>query len=77
MQQNDMTYRQATEELESIMRLLESGQLELEESLERYERAIALLRMLQERLTDAQQKVTVLLGEVEPDSDDSADENLS
>ncbi|MCL2137011.1 MAG: exodeoxyribonuclease VII small subunit [Coriobacteriia bacterium] len=77
MQNEDMTYRQATEELESILRQLEGNQLELEESLKYYERGVALLRMLQARLSDAQQKVTVLLGEVLPDSDDAVDESLS
>ncbi|MCL2632137.1 MAG: exodeoxyribonuclease VII small subunit [Coriobacteriia bacterium] len=77
MQAEDMTYLQATEELESIIRQLEGNQLELEESLERYERGVALLRTLQARLTEARQKVTVLLGEVEPEGDDSIDANLS
>ncbi|MDR2587498.1 MAG: exodeoxyribonuclease VII small subunit [Coriobacteriales bacterium] len=72
-----LSFREASEELEGIVRLLEGDQLELEESLERYERGIVLLRTLQSRLDEAQQKVTVLLGEVEPESDDSIDTNLS
>jgi exodeoxyribonuclease VII small subunit len=77
MQADQMSYRQATEELEGILRKLEGSSLELEESLEYYERGVALLRMLQTRLADAKQKVTVLLGEVDPESDDSVDESLS
>jgi exodeoxyribonuclease VII small subunit len=72
-----LSFREASEELEGIVRLLEGNQLELEESLERYERGVALLRTLQTRLAEAQQKVTVLLGEVEPESDDSIDTTLS
>jgi exodeoxyribonuclease VII small subunit len=73
----DLTFAQATEELEGIVRALESNQLELEESLKRYERGVALLKSLQERLKDAEQKVTVLLGEIEPESSDATDTTLS
>ncbi len=55
-------------ELERIVASLESGELDLEESLARYERGVALLRQLQARLTDAQQRVTVLLGELESEA---------
>jgi exodeoxyribonuclease VII small subunit len=74
---DEMTFKQASEELEAIVRLLEGNQLELEESLKHYERGVALLKTLQSRLSEAQQKVTVLLGEVEPDSDDDRDTSLS
>ena len=73
----DLSFRQASEELEGIVRLLEGNQLELEESLEKYERGVFLLRTLQTRLNEAQQKISVLLGEIEPESDDSTDTTLS
>jgi exodeoxyribonuclease VII small subunit len=72
-----LSFREASDELEGIVRLLEGDQLELEESLAKYERGIALLRALQTRLAEAQQKVTVLLGEIEPEGDDSIDATLS
>jgi exodeoxyribonuclease VII small subunit len=72
-----LTFREASEELEGIVRVLEGAQLELEESLERYERGVVLLRALQGRLAEARQKVTVLLGEIEPESDDAVDTTLS
>ena len=72
-----MSFREASEELETIVRLLEGNQLELEESLQHYERGVKLLKTLQTRLGEAQQKVTVLLGEIEPESDDSIDTTLS
>jgi exodeoxyribonuclease VII small subunit len=72
-----LSFKEASEELEGIVRLLESDQLELEECLERYERGVVLLRALQSRLSEAQQKVTVLLGEIEPESDDNVDTTLS
>lgn len=59
----------ALQELEGIVGALESGTLELEESLDRYERGVALLRSLQSRLTEAQQKVTMLLGELEAEAE--------
>lgn len=65
----ELAFGQALGELEAIVAGLESGQLGLEESLERYERGVALLRSLQGRLSDAQQKVTTLLGELEAESE--------
>ncbi len=61
----DMPFGEALEELEGIVDALESGQLELEDSLKRYERGVALLQALQAKLSDAQQKVTTLIGELE------------
>ena len=63
-----LAFGEALAELETIVGQLESGQLELEDSLEKYERGVALLRTLQSRLTEAQQKVTVLMGELESDA---------
>lgn len=61
----ELAFGEALAELETIVRALESGQLELEESMTRYERGVALLRALQGKLTDAQQKITTLVGELE------------
>ena len=57
----DMTFKEASIELEQIVCSLEAGDLELEESLERYGRGVELLRSLRERLSNAEQKVRVLL----------------
>ena len=60
------------------MEALESNTLELEESLVKYERGIALLRFLKESLNTAQQKVEVLMGELEmPEDDTVIDSTLS
>jgi exodeoxyribonuclease VII small subunit len=67
---DDLAFGAALAELDQIVAALESGQLELEDSLERYERGVALLRALQSKLSDAQQKVTVLLGELESEAAD-------
>jgi exodeoxyribonuclease VII small subunit len=66
-----LRFGEALAELEGIVGALESGQLDLEESLARYERGVALLRACQAKLADAQQKVTMLMGELEePESDE-------
>ena len=64
-----MTFKEASIELEQIVRALESGDLELEDSLERYSRGVELLKSLRERLANAEQKVRVLL--------DATDENAT
>ncbi|MEI7814529.1 MAG: exodeoxyribonuclease VII small subunit [Coriobacteriia bacterium] len=60
-----LTFGSALTELDQIVAALEGGQLELEDSLGRYERGVSLLRALQAKLADAQQKVTMLIGELE------------
>ena len=73
-----MTFREAMSELNGIVEALESNTLELEESLVKYERGIALLRFLKESLNTAQQKVEVLMGELEmPEDDTVIDSTLS
>lgn len=57
----DMTFKEASVELEMIVRALEAGDLELEESLERYARGVELLASLRERLANAEQRVQVLV----------------
>ncbi len=66
---DDLTFGAALAELEQIVRSLESGQLELEESLERYERGVALLNTCQRKLDGAQQRITMLVGELEDDEE--------
>jgi exodeoxyribonuclease VII small subunit len=69
---DDLTFGSALAELDQIVAALEGGQLELEDSLGRYERGVSLLRALQAKLADAQQKVTMLIGEIE--SEGASDE---
>lgn len=74
----ETTFREAMAELNSIVAALESNTLELEESLVKYERGIALLRFLKDRLNNAQQKVDVLMGELDMSIDDTVtDSTLS
>lgn len=71
---DELTFGEALAELDGIVAALEDGQLELEESLSRYERGVVLLRVLQGRLSNAQQKVTMLLGELDTVDDASGRE---
>ncbi len=59
------------EELEALLKELESGELSLEAALERFERGVKLTRQCQQALRTAEQKVEILLrktpdGEPEP-----------
>lgn len=65
----ELTYKQASQELERIIRSLESGEMELEESLENYTRGVELIKSLRARLAEAEQKVSVLMGQ--PDGTDA------
>ena len=76
-QLDSMSFKEGLVELDEIVRALEGNQLELEQSIQKYERGVALLGALQKRLDDAQQKVTVLMGELEPESSDEVDTKLS
>lgn len=66
-----LTFREAMNELSAIVEALESNTLELEESLVEYERGVTLLRYLKSSLADAQQKVEVLMGELDTNIDDT------
>ena len=57
-------FGQSLDELQSIVAGLESGSLELEDSLAAYERGVALIAALNKKLDDAKQQVEVLMGEV-------------
>lgn len=72
-QESEATFGQAMTELESIVRQLEAGQVDLEKSLAQYERGVALITELRQKLEDAEQKVTTLLGDVEPSLDDDGE----
>lgn len=62
-------FEDALGELESIVTSLESGEQTLEKSLEQFERGVSLSRFCQQSLTDAEQKVKILLEDA-PDGDE-------
>lgn len=65
-----MTFREAAAELDGIVRMLESNTMELEDTLDAYERGVKLISDLQKRLSDAEQRVDVLMGELSGQQDD-------
>ena len=65
----DLTVKDASVELEQIVRQLEGSDLELEESLALYTRGVELVKDLRGRLDTAEQKVRVLLDASEAGSE--------
>jgi exodeoxyribonuclease VII small subunit len=57
------TVETALGELETLINAMESGDLSLEDSLKAFEQGIRLTRECQEALTQAEQKVQMLLSE--------------
>lgn len=60
----EMSYKEASTELELIIRNLEGGDMELEDSLASYTRGVELLKSLRTRLNEAEQKVSILMKDV-------------
>lgn len=54
-------FEKSLQELEKLVALMEAGDLSLEESLKHFERGIALTRSCQQALTEAEQKVRILV----------------
>ncbi len=54
-------FEDALEELSQIVRSLESGQVPLEESIKAYERGMALKKVCEDRLKNAQMRVQKLV----------------
>lgn len=55
--QSELSYEQAVEKLEEIVRRIESGQVGLEDSIKLYEEGMALGKRCKEILTQAEQRV--------------------
>ncbi|MDX1949725.1 MAG: exodeoxyribonuclease VII small subunit [Rickettsiales bacterium] len=53
----ELSFEKAIIELENITRKLESGNLELEESIKLYEKGTELVKICEKRLSDAKLKV--------------------
>ncbi|MBU1671635.1 MAG: exodeoxyribonuclease VII small subunit [Actinobacteria bacterium] len=62
---DEPTFKDAIDELEKITERLESGELELEESLKLFERGVELIKLCQDRLDGAQARVELLVGSLE------------
>ncbi|CAB0151572.1 Exodeoxyribonuclease 7 small subunit [Pseudidiomarina piscicola] len=58
---SDLSLEQAIQDLEKIVVQLEQGELPLEQALEQFEKAVRLSRLSQQKLQQAEQKVSQLL----------------
>ena len=54
------SFEEALDELETVARELESGQLGLDEAIARYEEGIAYARFCQKKLAEAERKIEIL-----------------
>ena len=57
----DLSFEEALEKLEKIVNQLESGQIKLEDAVKVYEDGIALKKLCEKKLSDAQMKVEKLV----------------
>ncbi|ASJ76067.1 exodeoxyribonuclease VII small subunit [Granulosicoccus antarcticus] len=64
-------FEDALGELETLVESLESGDQSLESSLEQFERGVALSRFCQQSLSEAEQKVKILMDDTAEDSADN------
>lgn len=56
-----LDFEKALSQLETLVTQMESGDLSLEESLKAFEQGVKLTRDCQQRLTEAEQRVQVLI----------------
>jgi len=59
----NLSFEEATQELEAIVQQMEQGDLPLEQALKAFERGVQLARHSQKTLQEAEQKVKVLTQE--------------
>ncbi len=58
---HSVNFEKSLAELEQLVERMETGELSLEESLNQFERGVALTRICEKALTEAEQKVNVLM----------------
>jgi len=57
----NMNFEQAIAELETIVQQLEQGELSLEDAMTMFERGLSLSQLSQAKLTEAEQRIQILL----------------
>jgi len=62
----EQKFGEQLKQLEGIVTQLESGQLDLEDSMKTYGEGVQLIHALQEKLSDAEQKLSVMMDEITP-----------
>lgn len=56
-----MSFEEAMEELETVVRQLETGKIKLDEAVAAYERGMALRKVCEEKLSSAKSKIDILV----------------
>lgn len=56
-----LSFEQAMEELETVVRQLEMGKIKLDDAVAAYEKGMALKKICEEKLTCAKEKIDILL----------------
>lgn len=69
-----LSFEQILERLSQVVEQLEDGEIPLEQALLQFEQGIALSRVGQQRLDDAERRIEVLLGDDEGISTEPLDE---
>ncbi|MDA9556211.1 exodeoxyribonuclease VII small subunit [Vibrio sp.] len=64
----NMSFEEALKELSNVVDALETGDIPLDDALKKFERGITLARASQAKLTEAEQRVSILL-----DKEDTAE----
>ncbi len=76
----NMSYEATIEELDTLVNQLENGDLSLDDALKKFERGITLARAGQAKLSEAEQKVQILMNNSDDapltDFTDSPDDSL-
>ena len=59
----NLTFEQALEELQEIIKKIEKGELKLDEALEQFQRGIELYKFCNNTLNEAEGKIKIILQE--------------
>jgi exodeoxyribonuclease VII small subunit len=62
-EQQELTFEQALERLEVIVKAMESGELPLEKAISEFQEGMQLARICREKLDQAEQKIEMLVHE--------------
>lgn len=65
MPENEMKFEKALDKLEGIVKKLESGGFSLDETLEKFTEGVKLIKFCNQELTAAEEKIEIVLKEVD------------
>ena len=72
----ELSFEESIKELTNIVSKIEQGQIPLQDSLEQYEKGMALIKQCRTILQKAEKRIeTISETEVEHDKDDTSDKN--